>query len=86
MANIYFSDTQIYIALAIVILAILAGSSWISRKKEPARLSELAALAFGLVIAGIVFGENRALGYSLMGAGVLLAVVDIIRKRQKPHQ
>jgi hypothetical protein len=35
-------------------------------------------LAFPLIIAGIVFGENRFIGYGLIGAGILLAFIDII--------
>ncbi len=29
---------------------------------------------------GIFSGDNRLLGYSLFGAGVILAVIDIIRR------
>jgi hypothetical protein len=44
----------------------------------------LASLAFGFVVAGIVFGnDNRLIGYGLMGIGVLLAVLDIFRNRNK---
>jgi hypothetical protein len=32
-----------------------------------------------LVVLAIAAGENRWLGYSLIGFGVLLAVVDLIR-------
>jgi hypothetical protein len=53
---------------------------FIGRKKQQARLSKLATLSFLLVIAGIVFGEIRFIGYSLMGSGVLLAVIDIVKK------
>jgi hypothetical protein len=42
------------------------------------RPSRWAFLALPLVLAGILFGENRLIGYGLMGAGVLLAVIDII--------
>jgi hypothetical protein len=30
-----------------------------------------------LIIAGVIFGENRLLGYGLMGIGVAVAVLDI---------
>jgi uncharacterized membrane protein len=75
------NESQIYIAISIGILAvILVMVVFIGRKKQQARLSKLATLSFLLVIAGIVFGESRFIGYSLMGSGVLLAVIDIVKK------
>jgi hypothetical protein len=40
--------------------------------------SARAFLAFPLIVAGIVFGEDRLIGYCLMDAGFLLAFIDII--------
>ena len=43
--------------------------------------SSLAMLGMTLVILGIIFtSEGRLISYSFMGAGVLLSVIDIIRK------
>ncbi len=44
------------------------------------RLTPLAGLALGLVIAGLVFGEERWLGYSLFAIGVIVAVVDMVQR------
>jgi membrane-bound ClpP family serine protease len=44
------------------------------------RLTPLAGLALGLVIAGLVFGEERWLGYGLFAVGVILAVVDMVQR------
>jgi hypothetical protein len=49
-------------------------------EKTEEKLSKLAALSFAFIIAGIIFGEDRLIGYGLLGAGVLLAVVDIYCK------
>ena len=38
------------------------------------------------VIGGIAFGENRAVGYSLIGIGLLLAVLDIIKKSRSKNE
>jgi hypothetical protein len=46
-------------------------------------LSPLTGLAFGCIVAGIVFGEERWLGYGLMGLGVVLAVIDAVLKFKK---
>jgi hypothetical protein len=52
------------------------------------RPSRGAFLAFPLIVAGILFGENRLIGYGLMGAGILLAFIDIVvryKNRAKPN-
>ncbi len=77
------NDSQIYILISVIVLAVIALVVVLRRKKEQKPLSKLAALAFAFVIAGIVFGEDRLIGYSLMGTGVVLAVIDIIKKSNK---
>jgi hypothetical protein len=70
-----------YIAISIVALVIVAVLVFAIRGKEGHnRLSTLSGIAFGCIIAGLLFGENRILGYGLLGLGVLLAVVDIFMK------
>lgn len=76
--------SQMYIAIAIVVLMILALLVFLlSRKRRETRLTPLAGLAFGFILAGILFGDDRLVGYGLMGVGVLLAVVDIFRNRNR---
>jgi hypothetical protein len=78
------SSSQIYIAIAIAALAVIAVVYFfIVRKKPQAKFSKLAGLAMVLILAGIIFGESRVVGYGLIGAGVLLAIVDIVRKMRK---
>jgi hypothetical protein len=43
----------------------------------------MAGLAWGFVLAGILFGDDRLVGYSLMGVGVVLAIVDIVMRWRK---
>ncbi len=74
--------SQIYIAISIVVLALIVILVFIvNRKRKEKRLSKLAGLSFAFIIAGIVFGDDRLVGYSLMGFGVILAIIDIIEKR-----
>ena len=73
----------IYLAIAIVVLLVVVVIAFILGMREPHNnLTPLGGLAFGFVIAGILFGENGLVGYGLMGIGVILAVVDIIRRRK----
>ena len=73
----------IYLAIAIVVLLVVVVIAFILGRREPHNnLTPLGGLAFCFVIAGILFGENGLVGYGLMGIGVILAVVDIIRRRK----
>ena len=73
--------SQIYIAMSIVALAVISILVFVvSKNKHEKRLSPLASFAFAFVLAGILFGENRFIGYGLMGIGVTLAVVDMLSK------
>jgi hypothetical protein len=77
--------SQMYIFVAIVVLAVIALLVFVAGKRGPGRqLTPLASFAFAFVLAGIVFGENRLVGYGLMGIGILLAVIDIFRNRNRP--
>lgn len=76
--------SQLYIALSIVMLAITAvllyRQGW--RKKDKG-LTPLAGLAFAFVLAGIIFHDGKLLPYSLLGIGVALAVVDMIKQTRR---
>ena len=76
--------SQIYIAVSIIVLAVIAILVFFADKnRKEKRLTPLAGLAFGFVLAGMFVGDDRLIGYGLMGVGVLLAVVDMFRKRQR---
>jgi hypothetical protein len=76
--------SQIYIAITIVVLAIVAlFIFFLGRNRKENRLTPLASLAFGFILAGILFGEQRIIGYGLLGIGVILAVVDIISRQRR---
>jgi hypothetical protein len=73
-----------YIAVSIAVLAIVAILVFFVRGgKRETRLTPLAGLAFGFVLAGLFFGEDRLIGYGLMGVGVVLAIVDIFNRSGK---
>jgi hypothetical protein len=73
-----------YISVFIAVLAIVAILVFfVSKDKRENRLTPLAGLAFGFVLAGIFFGDDRLIGYGLMGVGVALAIVDIVKRSRK---
>lgn len=75
------TTSQIYILIAILVLAIIAILVFaVNKKKEHKTLTPLAGLAFGFILAGLFFGDDRLIGYSLMGVGIILAVIDMIKK------
>jgi hypothetical protein len=67
--------------LAFLIVAVLV--FFISRNRQKNHLTLMAGLAFGFIVAGVIFGENRVIGYGLMGIGLIISVVDIIRGSRK---
>jgi hypothetical protein len=73
--------TQIYITISIVVLLVIALLFIVIGKSQKRyKLTPLAGIAFGFVLAGIIFGENRLVGYSLLGIGVILSVVDSFKR------
>jgi uncharacterized membrane protein YjgN (DUF898 family) len=70
-----------FIIVSIVVLAVIAVLVFLIRgKRAQNRITPLAGVAFAFVLAGILFGEDRLIGYGLMGIGVVLAVADILNR------
>ncbi|MFC1935082.1 hypothetical protein ACFLXZ_02060 [Chloroflexota bacterium] len=72
----------VYIGVAIAALISIVVLLLISREKgkQLRKPSYLAMLAMTLVVLGIIFGNtDRLIGYSFIGVGVLLSIIDIIR-------
>ena len=78
------NPSQIYIAISIVVLAIIALLVFfVNKNKKDKKLTPLTSLAFGFIIVGIIFGYSGLVSYSLMGTGVVLAVIDITLKLKR---
>ena len=76
--------SQMYITLSIIVLAIIAVLVFaVGKGGAGQRLTPLASFAFAFVLAGLLFGENRLVGYGLMGIGVILAIVDIVNRSRR---
>jgi O-antigen ligase len=76
------SSSSVYVLISIATLAVIAVmASLVWRRGPRVRLTKLAALASGLVVAGITLAESRLFGYGLIGVGVFLAVIDMLKTR-----
>jgi len=73
-----------HLAVSVGVVAIAAILVFLINKGERKnRLTPLAGLAFSLVLAGTLFGDDRLVGYGLMGFGVILAIVAILPRPRK---
>jgi hypothetical protein len=69
----------ISIAAFIAILVLL-----VLNRRKIHRISTLIMLGMTMVVLGIIFGDSRWIGYSLIGVGVLLSLIDA--KYVKSHR
>jgi hypothetical protein len=77
------NTSTIFIAVSIAVFLILAILYFfLNKNRRKTMLTPLSGLAFGFVLAGILFGGDRILGYTLMGVGLILAVTDIFVRRK----
>ncbi len=74
--------SQIYILIAVITLGLIfIGLIVLKKNKKKENLTPLMGLAFVFIAAGIAFGDNdRWFGYGLMGVGIILAILDAIKK------
>ena len=61
----------ISIAAFIAILVLL-----VLNRRKINRISTLTMLGMTMIVLGIIFGDNQWISYSLIGIGVLLAIID----------
>jgi ABC-type Fe3+-siderophore transport system permease subunit len=72
----------LWIAISIVALIAIVVLLLIARRRQYQQPSNLAIVGISLVVLGIIFGDYRAIGYSFIGVGVLLSVMEAIRNRR----
>jgi len=75
----------VWIAISIIALVVIMVLLLISRRegKQLLNPSNLLILGMSFVVLGIIFGDERLIGYSFIGVGVLLSVIDAIRNRKQ---
>ena len=47
---------------------------------------EFLTLGSSFIVLGIVFGTDRLIGYSFIGAGVLISIISAIKSRRKEQR
>ncbi len=70
------NTSLIYIIISIVAFVFVV-ILFLAARKKGKKLTPLVGFAWALVLAGIIFSEDRLIGYSLIGVGVTLAVIDM---------
>jgi hypothetical protein len=73
---------HLWIAISIIALVVIVVVLLIARGRQYQQPSNLAILGMSLVVLGIIFGDDPRIGYSLIGVGVLLSVIEAIRNRR----
>ena len=72
----------LWIAISIIALVVIVVLLLIARGRQYQQPSNLAILGMCLVVLGIIFGDDRRIGYPLIGVGILLSVIEAIRNRR----
>jgi len=73
-----------FIAFSVLVLVIIGILLLIAGKKRTDQhVSPYAVLGILLIILGIVLGSDRLIGYAFLGAGVIIAIFDAVKNRQK---
>ncbi len=82
--NCMADSSLLFIVVSVVILFIIGLLLVIGWKKKTGQPhSPLSMVGMVLVILGIVFGSDHLIGYSFLGAGVLVAAFDLVKNRKK---
>jgi len=84
MLGVLMEELWLIIAIAVGIILVAIAIAFQTRKKKQA-IQDDALLTFGvtLVVLGIIFGDDRLVGYSFIGVGVLLSIVSAVRGLRK---
>jgi hypothetical protein len=72
-------ELWLIIAIAVGIILIAVAIAFLTRKNKQAIQDDaLLTLGITLVVLGIIFGDDRLVGYSFIGVGVLLSIVSTV--------
>jgi len=73
-----------FVAVSLAVLAIVAVLVFrTGRRRSENRMTPLAGLAWSFILAAMLFGDDRLIGYGLMAIGVVLAFADIFNRSRR---
>ncbi len=75
----------VFVSAAVLAVLIDCIVFFVNMQRSESRLPRLVALAVILVLVGLLFSADRLIGYVLVGAGGVLALVDLIRRGRVRH-
>jgi hypothetical protein len=76
-------EMWLIIAIAVGILIVITAAFFTRNKTNAFRDNASLAVGMTLVVLGILFGDDRLVGYSFIGVGVLVAAISAIEGMRK---
>ena len=70
------------IAVAVAVLAVISVALLIKKKQAPPN-GPIFALAIALAVGGITFSDAPLIGYSFLGASIVLSVIYTVKSSRK---
>jgi uncharacterized membrane protein len=84
MLGVFLEELWLIIAIAVGIIVVAVAIAFQTRKNKQAFQDDaLLTLGITLAVLGIIFGDDRLVGYSLIGVGVLLSIISAVRGLRK---
>jgi hypothetical protein len=72
-------ELWLIIAIAVGVISIAIAVALLKRKKKQViQDNALLPLGITLVVLSIIFGDDRLVGYSFIGVGVLLSIINAV--------
>lgn len=78
------NPARVYVIVTIAAFLVVAGLIlFYRRRKEGERLSPLAGVAFGFIVASTFMRDNLAVGYILVAAALLAAAAEVVLRSRR---
>lgn len=74
----------ILMAILMGIFALISAIGYIKKKNER-KITPAALAGIAMIVIGIFLGDLKMIGYSMMAAGMILFVFELIREYKKKH-
>jgi len=70
-------------AVAVGLLVVISVALLTRKKKQTFRDNAVLTLAGTLLVLGIIFGDDRLVGYSFIGSSVVLSIIAAVKSSRK---